>query len=103
MVSLCLKCPHWRRVVAKQTRYAKHQGNVVGKDFGASSGFSTLALHAGYQPTKTSRLTIGVDNVFDRSYSEHLNLAGNAGFGYAGNTIVNDPGRTIWASLNISF
>lgn len=91
------------RVVAKQTRYAKHQGNVVGKDFGASSGFSTLALHAGYQPTKTSRLTIGVDNVFDRSYSEHLNLAGNAGFGYAGNTIVNDPGRTIWASLNISF
>ncbi|WP_300648125.1 TonB-dependent copper receptor [Paenalcaligenes sp.] len=91
------------RVVAKQTRYARYQGNVVGKDFGASAGFSTLALHAGYQPNKTVRFTLGVDNVFDKAYAEHLNLAGNAGFGYAGTTIVKDPGRTVWATLNVNF
>ena len=35
------------RVVAKQNRYSKGQGNIVGQDIGASSGFGVLSLNAG--------------------------------------------------------
>ena len=52
---------------------------------------------------KQVQLSVGVDNLFDRTYSEHLNLAGNAGFGYAANTAVNEPGRTFWARLSFKY
>lgn len=89
------------RVVAPQHRYALNEGNVVGKDFGPSAGFGVVSLRAQYALGKTTKLSVGVDNLFDKSYAEHLNLAGNAGFGYAANTPVMDPGRTIWARLSV--
>ncbi|MGG4774410.1 TonB-dependent copper receptor [Paenalcaligenes sp. Me52] len=91
------------RIVSRQSRYALNQGNVVGKDFGPSNGFSTLALHTAYQANKNLTFSVGVDNVFNRTYSEHLNLAGNAGFGYASNTSINNPGRTFWATMRVTF
>lgn len=91
------------RLVAAQHRVSVNQGNVVGKDFSTSAGFGTLALHAGYNFSKRVKLTIGVDNVFDKTYSEHLNLAGNTGFGYASAVAVNEPGRSGWARLSIKF
>ncbi|WP_091905997.1 TonB-dependent copper receptor [Chitinasiproducens palmae] len=91
------------RLVAAQHRVALNEGNVVGKDFGASSGFGTLALNATYAFSKHVKLTLGVDNLFNRTYSEHLNLAGNAGFGYGASVPVNEPGRTGWARLTMQF
>lgn len=91
------------RVVASQHRTAKDKGNVVGKDFGPSAGFGTLSLNASYKFSKSAKLTIGMDNVFDKRYSEHLNLAGNAGFGFPSNTPVSEPGRSAWARLSINF
>jgi iron complex outermembrane receptor protein len=91
------------RLVAAQRRVAVNEGNVVGKDFGPSAGFGTLSLNAGYAFTKRVRLTIGVDNVFNKLYSEHLNLAGDAGFGFSANTPVTEPGRTAWARLSVKF
>jgi iron complex outermembrane receptor protein len=46
-----------------------------------------------------------VDNLFDRHYSEHLNLAGNAGFGFALDDpqALNEPGRVLWSKLDFSF
>src|SRR5690606_25345057 len=70
------------RAVDGQDRVARGYGNVVGQDIGPSTGFATLALNAGYRFSSGVQLTAGVDNVFDRAYSEHLNLAGNADFGY---------------------
>ena len=49
------------------------------------------------------KLSAGVDNLFDKTYSEHLNLAGNSGFGYSSNQPVNEPGRTFWAKVNVTF
>lgn len=89
------------RVVSAQNRVAVNEGNVVGKDFGPSAGFATVALNAGYAVNKRVKLTAGVDNLFNRTYSEHLNLAGNAGFGFPANTPVNEPGRTAWVRLNV--
>ncbi|KWE56777.1 TonB-dependent receptor [Burkholderia ubonensis] len=88
------------RVVASQHRYALNEGNVVGKDFGPSAGFGVLSLHAQYNVSKTVQVSVGVDNVLNKAYTEHLNLAGNAGFGYAANTPVTEPGRTAWVRVS---
>ncbi|KVX09881.1 TonB-dependent receptor [Burkholderia ubonensis] len=88
------------RVVASQHRYALNEGNVVGKDFGQSAGFGVLSLHAQYNVSKTVQVSVGVDNVLNKAYTEHLNLAGNAGFGYAANTPVTEPGRTAWVRVS---
>lgn len=84
------------RVVAAQRRVSAGQGNVVGKDFGASSGFGVMSLHAGYRLHKRLKLLAGVDNLFNKAYAEHLNLAGDAGFGFSSSTRLNEPGRTVW-------
>ncbi|WP_080411447.1 TonB-dependent copper receptor [Burkholderia ubonensis] len=89
------------RVVAAQHRVAVDEGNVAGKDFGPSAGFGVLSLHAGYAISKTMDLAVGVDNLLDKAYAEHLNLAGNAGFGFPANTPLMEPGRTAWARLSI--
>ncbi|MPM90894.1 hypothetical protein SDC9_138017 [bioreactor metagenome] len=91
------------RVVAAQNRYALKEGNVVGKDFGPSAGFGVVSLNAGYRVHQSLKLTAGVDNLFDKAYSEHLNLAGNAGFGYPGGTRIGEPGRTFWVRADLTF
>ncbi|SMG02304.1 TonB-dependent copper receptor [Burkholderia singularis] len=88
------------RVVAPQRRYALNEGNVVGKDFGPSAGFGVLSLHAQYNVSKGVQISVGIDNVFDKAYAEHLNLGGNAGFGYPANAPVTEPGRTAWVRVS---
>ena len=91
------------RLVAAQHRYTKDQGNVVGRDMGASSGFGVLSLHASYRVQRQLKITVGVDNLLDKTYAEHLNLAGNAGFGFPANTRLNEPGRTLWLRADMQF
>ena len=45
----------------------------------------------------------GVDNLFGKTYQEHLNLAGDAGFGFPGDRALNEPGRTLWTKVDFSF
>lgn len=91
------------RVVARQDRVAPDQGNVVGRDLGPSAGFATFALNGGYRVSDRVQLTAGIDNLFDRAYSEHLNLAGSADFGYPALPVrINEPGRTLWLKLNFT-
>ncbi len=91
------------RLAAAQKRYALNEGNVVGKDFGPGAGFGVVSLNGGYAFDKKVKLTLGVDNLFDKAYAEHLNLAGDAGFGYSGTTAVNEPGRTVWARISVKY
>ena len=92
------------RVVDGQDRVSVGHGNVVGQDIGPSAGFATLALNAGYRFESGVQLTVGVDNLFDRAYSEHLNLAGNADFGYPADPVrINEPGRTAWLRVAYSY
>src|SRR5690606_2126299 len=85
------------RAVAAQDRVALAQGSVVGQDLGASAGFTMFAVNGGYRINDLAQVPLGVDNVFDRTYSEHLNLAGNADFGYPADPVrINEPGRTAW-------
>ena len=91
------------RLVAAQHRYTQDQGNVVGRDMGASSGFGVLSLHASYRVQRQLKITVGVDNLLDKTYAEHLNLAGNAGFGFPANTRLNEPGRALWLRADMQF
>ncbi|WP_313645127.1 TonB-dependent copper receptor [Pseudomonas sp.] len=93
------------RLVAAQHRISQNQGNVVGKDFGQSAGFGVFSLNAAYKINRNLKLSAGVDNLFDKTYAEHLNLAGNAGFGYPASDpqAVNEPGRTLWTKVDFSF
>ena len=91
------------RLVAPQHRTARAQGNVVGRDFGPSAGFGVLSLHAGYALDQRLKLAVGVDNLLDKAYAEHLNLAGNAGFGYPGTVALQEPGRTLWVRADVKF
>lgn len=91
------------RLASAQHRYAAGQGNAVGKDFGASSGFGVLSVHTSYRLNEKFKLLLGIDNLLNKTYTEHLNLAGNAGFGFAGGQRINEPGRTIWLRADMRF
>jgi len=92
------------RAVAAQDRVAVDQGNVVGRDLGPSAGFVTLALNGGYRFDARWQLTAGIDNLFDRTYAEHLNLAGSADFGFPADPVrINEPGRTAWMKLGLRY
>jgi len=93
------------RVVAAQNRIDQDKGNVVGKDFDKSSGFGVFSLNAAYRINKNFKVSTGVDNLFGKAYAEHLNLAGNAGFGYPANDpqAIKEPGRTLWTKVDMSF
>ena len=78
---------------------------MVGQDFADSAGFGVLSLNGAYRVSEQVKLSAGVDNLFDKDYAEHLNLAGNAGFGYPANDpqAINEPGRTLWTKVDMSF
>lgn len=91
------------RLVSPQHRVAMNEGNVVGKDFDRSNGFAIFSANAAYAIVEDIKVSAGVDNIFNRTYSEHLNLAGNSAFGYSGTSPVNEPGRTWWAKVSAKF
>lgn len=92
------------RAAARQDRIAPDQGNVVGRDLGESPGFATLALNGSWRVNSRLKLSAGVDNLFDRRYSEHLNLAGVADFGWPADPVrITEPGRLLWLKLDLAY
>ena len=92
------------RAVTHQHRVADGQGNVVAQDLGPSAGFATFGLNAAYRFSSQLQLSAGVDNLFDRAYSEHLNLAGSADFGFPADPVrINEPGRSLWMKVNYRY
>lgn len=91
------------RVVAKQNRISENEGTIVGYDFGPSKGFNTLSLNATYNLTKDVDLSVGVDNLFNTTYAEHLNKQGSMGLGYGAFEQFNNIGRNYWARMSMKF
>jgi iron complex outermembrane receptor protein len=93
------------RLVAAQNRIDLNKGNVVGKDFDKTPGFAVFSLNGAYRINQHWKVSSGVDNLFGKAYAEHLNLAGNAGFGYPANDpqAIKEPGRTLWTRIDMSF
>ncbi len=91
------------RVVDSQNRISKNEGNIVGYDLQPSAGFSTLSLNGTYNLAEDIDLSVGIDNVLDKTYTEHLNKMGNAGVGLAANEQFNNMGRNYWARISMRF
>ncbi|AMJ56077.1 MULTISPECIES: TonB-dependent copper receptor [Stenotrophomonas] len=92
------------RAVTRQNRVALDEGNVVARDLGPSAGFATLSLNGAYRINDGLRASVGVDNLFDRAYAEHLNLAGSADFGFPADPVrINEPGRSFWLKLDYRY
>jgi iron complex outermembrane receptor protein len=90
------------RAVAAQDRFAPSQGNIVGQDIGRSPGFVVASLNASRRFGRHGRLSVGIDNLFDRTYAEHISRAGSAVSGFVQTTRVNEPGRLGWLKLDLS-
>lgn len=89
------------RVVDGQSRISKDEGNIVGYDLKESSGFGVLSLNGSYNLSKGVDVSVGIDNVLDKTYTEHLNKMGNAGLGFAANEQFNNIGRNYWARISM--
>lgn len=91
------------RVVNGQNRISLNQGNIVGYDVKESSGFATLSLNGTYYVLKGVDVSMGIDNVLDKTYSEHLNKMGDAGIGLVATEQFNNTGRNYWARVSLKF
>lgn len=106
--ALMRETPAWSlamllRAVARQTRFDLNTGNIAGQDIGPSPGFAVFSLNGGYRLSQDLTLTAGVDNLFDRTYAEHVSRTGALIPGFLQTTRVNEPGRTAWAKVQYSF
>lgn len=92
------------RMVAAQRRVSVNQGNIVGQDLGPSGGFAIFSLNAAWRPSSRMQLSVGVDNLLDRSYSEHLSRGGVEVAGFPSPALrLPEPGRNGWVQARISF
>jgi iron complex outermembrane receptor protein len=93
------------RGVANQERVDVGSGSIAGMDIGESSGFAIASFNVGYRPSRVALLTAGVDNIFDRTYAEHISRSGEMVVipGFEQTTRVNEPGRSYWIKANVTF
>jgi iron complex outermembrane receptor protein len=90
------------RLVSEQDRFDVNKGNIVGQDIGRTAGFGVFSLNAGYRPKKGTLISGGIDNLFDKTYAEHISRSGAMVAGFDQTTRVNEPGRNLWVKLNIA-
>ena len=91
------------RAVAKQKRVDVGAGSIVGQDIDETSGFTVVSVNGSWKPTKGVLLSAGVDNLFDKTYAEHISRAGADVAGFEQTTRVNEPGRTLWVRGSVNF
>jgi iron complex outermembrane receptor protein len=90
------------RLVAAQNRVHPGYGTIVGQDYAATPGFGVLSLNAAYRPKKGTLLTVGIDNLLNRRYAEHINLAGSPVMGFDPVARVYEPGRNLWTKVSFA-
>lgn len=91
------------RVVAAQNRTSYREGNIIGYDLEDSKGFGTLSLNGTYNIQKDLDLSVGIDNVLNKNYAEHLNKLGVGVDGQVGTEQFNNTGRNYWARISMKF
>ena len=90
-------------MVDSQNRVSLNQGNIVGYDVKQSAGFGTLSLNGTYHVQNGVDLSVGIDNVLDKTYTEHLNKLGDAGTGLTATEQFNNTGRNYWIRMSVKF
>ncbi len=92
------------RLVGAQHRVDIGSGNIVsnGMDLGPTGGFSVYSVNGGYRLNGLVLVTAGIDNVFNKTYAEHISQAGAMVPGFVPTTRINEPGRTMWLKVNLN-
>jgi len=95
------------RAVAGQHRTQAGWGSIIGQDIGETGGFAVFSLNGGWRVNDAVTFTGGIDNIFDKTYAEHISKTG-AWSGadlaaYNDNVRVNEPGRTFWMRGSVKF
>jgi len=79
-------------LVAEQTRVARSRGET------ATDGYTTVDLRGGLSFLDNARLELGVDNLFDVAYVNHLNAKNP----FTGAQLP-EPGRVVTTNLTVTF
>ncbi|MBF0621524.1 MAG: TonB-dependent copper receptor [Magnetococcales bacterium] len=83
------------RLTSKQTRVDDDTAVGSGLDSGETPGFGVFDMYGSVTPIKDFKIKLGVNNLFDRAYAEHLNRSSSFD---PTQVQVNEPGRSIWLS-----
>jgi outer membrane receptor protein involved in Fe transport len=60
-------------------------------------GFETANMSMSWRPVKQTQLSMGIENIFDRTYFEHLSRrTRDVPPGFVNFGRVNEPGRALW-------
>ena len=101
--SLALEYDHAGWQWGGKLRWADEQtraDTASGLDLGPTAGWGVLDLYGRYRWDQRGELALGVDNVADRTYAEHLTR--EAAFDPAVYR-VNEPGRSFWVNASLRF
>lgn len=88
------------RMVARQSRADDNPATGSGYDPAQTPGFTVLDLFAGVQFSDRVGVQVGVDNVFDRDYAEHVTYRTTDDTNLG---LVNAPGRFAWLRVVVNF
>lgn len=93
------------RNVLKQDRIHKGYGTILGTDTAPSKAFTVLSVNGGWNITKNTILTAGIDNILNETYAEFTSKNGATIDGYnpTNGLTLNEPGRTFWLRLRQKF
>lgn len=61
-----------------------------------------LSLNASYRLTRKVNVAMGIDNLLDATYAEHVSKAGAMVAGYVQSQRINEAGRTLWLKFDVS-
>lgn len=91
------------RIIPSGEERCDGYGNVLALDSTPTAGFVTASLQLGYTPHPLVKFQFGIDNLFDKTYNEHLNRSASASVGGPSIAKINEPGRTYWGRITIDF
>jgi iron complex outermembrane receptor protein len=86
-----------------RVRFADNQDRIdtfSKQEVGETPGYGVLDVYGNYNINNTFSLRLGVDNITDKTYAEHINRANLLDVQSAR---VNEPGRAIWAKISADF
>ncbi|QTR53852.1 TonB-dependent copper receptor [Thiothrix unzii] len=89
-----------------RVRFASNQDRIdtlSGLDAGKTPGYGVLDAYGRYSISKNTKVRFGVDNVFDKTYAEHVSRADTINSTVNVPVRVNEAGRTTWLKLETEF
>lgn len=88
------------RAAAEQDRVDINPATGSGLDARKTPAWAVLDLHGGYEISDSVSVSLGIDNLFDEEYAQHLNQANSFD---PTQVQVNEPGRSAWLKLSAYF